>query len=760
MTSPFGPDVFGIPFPIAAAFLSVVLAVLAFAVGWAVGRRWRGAGLRALERGLRDLAAGDENAHVDVAADDPAARAAGHFRDVTRRLRERNGRAERRGVLLSEAGEQLGLARFTVTDKDLTVVAVTRGLAELRGLDIAEIEGRPLGEILAPGALDELRAVAAERRPFALDAELLHGGAAHVRGSWLAGPVELLAIAFEPVTPPPVPVEPAAPVSEGWAGLAAARLAEILAALPEGVLVVSEGRITVANGEARRWLGEAIVGTLLKDLVQAEDLLLVLDRVGRAAGGERVESVACRLLPPLPGLAPRDVELFASGISGAPAAAAIVLRDLGPERRADRRARIHEARLLSVIDAVEDGLVMFTVPPVSGSPWRVGLVNRRTLELFALDGSATRGAPEEEFRALVAHRFRDPAAFAALLEGAAADPERVHEATLDLAGPGAPTVELVLRPVLGLEGELLGRLLVLRDITRHAEVERQLVADAAALGRSRESLQRAYEQLTLVNRDLEKKTGELDRLNRELVELDRARAQLLGDVSHELQTPLVSIRGYCQMILEGRLGKINDEQRRGLEVALRNVDRMVELINNLLSLARSERDTPLAAQPIDPGEVIAEVVERQHDAAQRKGVSIEVDNVDPGARMMAEREGLVQVLDNLIGNGIKFNRAGGRVLVGVHPGPSGYVKLEVSDTGIGIPQEEHQRIFERFYRGRGAAGTQGSGIGLATVKNIVQRHGGALELQSSIGQGTLIRILWPRASAASGQPTPPSTAAV
>jgi hypothetical protein len=210
---------------------------------------------------------------------------------------------------------------------------------------------------------------------------------------------------------------------------------------------------------------------------------------------------------------------------------------------------------------------------------------------------------------------------------------------------------------------------------------------------------------------------------------------------------LVSIRGYTQMILEGRLGRINDEQRRGLEVALRNVDRMVDLINKLLGLARAEAGAPVQPTAVDPGEIAAEVLERHQAAARRRTVQLEAHIEEPGARVAAEREGLVQVLDNLVGNAIKFNRAGGRVLVSVQAGQPGFIRLDVSDTGVGIPPEEQGRVFERFYRGRGAAGAPGSGIGLATVKTIVTRHGGTIELESTPGQGSVFRVLWPRFAA-------------
>jgi signal transduction histidine kinase len=202
------------------------------------------------------------------------------------------------------------------------------------------------------------------------------------------------------------------------------------------------------------------------------------------------------------------------------------------------------------------------------------------------------------------------------------------------------------------------------------------------------------------------------------------------------------------MILEGRLGRVNDEQRRGLEVALRNVERMVEMIGNLLGLARAERSSPLEGEPVELAGALHDALERAHAAAVRRGVRLEMRPVPAGLSVLAEREAFGQVLDNLLGNAIKFNRSGGSVSVAVRPGPGDAVTLEVTDTGIGIAPDERERIFERFYRGRGAAATPGTGIGLALVRSVVLRHGGRVEVESAPGQGSTFRVTWPRILAA------------
>lgn len=736
---------------------AALLLVAFFLAGYRSGRKARPRGFAEIERTLEEFLAGRWDAEPKVDREAAESRAAGLLADLGRYLREQVLVRERRTARLGQALETLPGGGLVLLDHELLVLQGSAGIGRLTGLDTADLVGLRAEALFSPETWKEFLPglIEARRtgqpREAALILEKSAEGPRAVRaiGWGIPAPVEGAALWLEsapaaaieapPAAPPPPPASPDS--GEGMA-----RVQGVLEALADGVLVVSQGEIVEANRAALRLLGEMPAGTRLKDLLDAEDLLLVLDRVHRAGAGEPVDPMTCRLLPVERGKRPCQVELAAARVAGAARpAVAITVRDLAPEQRARRHAVLHEARLMTVLDAVADGLVLLAPLGAGPSAWRVSLANRRALALLGIDGSAILGAPEDEFLALVAHRFRDPAGFAALCSRPAGETAEPRGAVLDLAGTPLRTLEALQCPVHDPAGETVGRLLVLRDITHHRELERRLEADAAQIGRSREALQQAYEELGAVNRDLEHKSAELDRLNQELVGLDQARAQLLADVSHELQTPLVSIRGYTQMILEGRLGRINDEQRRGLEVALRNVDRMVEMITNLLALARSESAGPAALEPVDPAQVLAEIVDRHEGPAAARSVKIETRGaIEAGLRILAERDGFARMLDNLVSNAVKFNRPGGKVTVTLRGGPDQFLLIEVGDTGIGIPPEEQSRLFERFFRGRAAAGTPGSGIGLATVHNLVQRHGGRIEVDSAPGKGTTFRVFWPR----------------
>ncbi len=725
-----------------------VAAALLLAVGWWFGRRSRPRALRRVEDALADLVEG-RAPELDIVPGEPDERALHQVDALTNLLADRRGPRERRLGRFGQAVEALSGRGLLLLDRNLVAAAVGEPIARVVGEPPSELEGRKGELFFSPESWPGLAAALLDARRSGngstVRAVLRRAGGPGVPATVLFGaiddPIEGIALWIEPEL---------SALGRESPEEALERTRAILDAVSDGVIVVLNGRVAEANPRAERWFGAAIGDRLLRDLVDAGSVFIVLDAAARAEAGSAVEPVRVRLQPVAPSLRPREVivEAAPADFGGRPAAV-LTVRDAAPDLGARRRAAVHEARLTSVLDAVSEGVAWLAPVGKEARAWRVGFANRRLGQLLGAAAGSALGASEEEMQALLAHRFRDPAAFLTFLERAAASPAAEHAALLETREPDARSVEIGARPVFGEEGELLGRLLVVRDVTRHREAERRFEADAAAMARSREALQRAYEELSAVHRDLERKSAELDRLNRELTELDHARAQLLTDVSHELQTPLVSIRGYTQMVLDGRLGRVNDEQRRGLEVALRNVDRMVEMIGNLLTLARAERATPLEPEIVDLADELHDALECHQSAAIRRGVQLEARPALPGLTVLAEREGLARVLDNLLANAIKFNRAGGRVSVSIQPGPGDAATIEVADTGIGIPPEEQSRIFDRFYRGRGTAGMPGTGIGLAMVKSVVERHGGRIELESAPGKGSTFRVRWPRSAGAS-----------
>ena len=224
--------------------------------------------------------------------------------------------------------------------------------------------------------------------------------------------------------------------------------------------------------------------------------------------------------------------------------------------------------------------------------------------------------------------------------------------------------------------------------------------------------------------------------------LQSARSEFTANVTHELKTPLTSIKGFTDMMASG-LVKDPEDQKRFITMIGVEVDRLVELINDVLKL--SELESVAMPQPDDRASVLAvagEAREFLKPMAERAGVTVSLAGVETQVAMAPGR--LRELLTNLMENGIKYNEPGGRVDVGVRQ-TDGRVFITVADTGIGIPKEAQERVFERFYRvdkGR-ARKTGGTGLGLAIVKHITQLYGGAVTLESEPGQGTTLTLEFP-----------------
>jgi signal transduction histidine kinase len=249
---------------------------------------------------------------------------------------------------------------------------------------------------------------------------------------------------------------------------------------------------------------------------------------------------------------------------------------------------------------------------------------------------------------------------------------------------------------------------------------------------------------TRARREREELVAELEARNERLSELDRLKDEFVALVSHELRTPLTSIRGYLELVLEGDAGDLNDEQRQFLGVVERNAHRLLALVGDLLFLAQMEAGKlSLEVGAVDLSAIAAESVETARPLAEEKDVTLTLAT-GPLALIAGDRARLAQLLDNLISNGIKFTPSGGRVDVRVR-GQRGNAVIEVRDTGMGIPADEQQHLFERFFRTSRATeqAIPGTGLGLAISKAIVHGHGGRITLTSEEGAGTTFRISIP-----------------
>ena len=238
----------------------------------------------------------------------------------------------------------------------------------------------------------------------------------------------------------------------------------------------------------------------------------------------------------------------------------------------------------------------------------------------------------------------------------------------------------------------------------------------------------------------------------QLVEADRARRQLLADVSHELMTPLTAIRGYAETLALPQFVPATKEGQRAVKVIQEEGERIERLVKDLLDLARFEAGgLSLEQDNVDVDELFERVAERHAKAAEDKGVTIAIDPHEDDIRMVGDPMRLEQVVQNLAANALRHTAPGGRVRLGARR-DGGNIRLTVTDNGLGIASEHLPHVFDRFYKadrsrvqppGGGVEGAGGSGLGLSIVKAIVERHGGTVSARSRQGVETVFEIVLP-----------------
>ena len=253
-------------------------------------------------------------------------------------------------------------------------------------------------------------------------------------------------------------------------------------------------------------------------------------------------------------------------------------------------------------------------------------------------------------------------------------------------------------------------------------------------------------------RDVSKRKALEDGLKRqvaELQQLDQLKSDLVSTVSHELRTPLSSLIGHVEMLGDGDLGDLTSDQRWAVQAIDRNSQRLLSLIEDLLTLARIETGgfgLTLAATDVAP--LIEEVEAAIGPMAAARSVDLGF-HVDPGvAPLMADRSGVERVLMNLLTNAVKFTPEQGTVRLRVASDET-HATFSVSDTGIGMSAEDQERLFTRFFRSTTATSMaiQGTGLGLAIAKKIVDDHGGTIAVESVVGAGTTVTFTIPLISA-------------
>ncbi len=285
---------------------------------------------------------------------------------------------------------------------------------------------------------------------------------------------------------------------------------------------------------------------------------------------------------------------------------------------------------------------------------------------------------------------------------------------MDIVGGDGRSVPIMTcgAPLRAADGTIIGSVEVLRDVTRMKSVT--------------EELQRANAELGLANVELKK--------------LDKLKTDFINIASHELRTPLTSIMGFTEFVADEMLGELNAGQKDALSKVLSNSDRLVRLINNILDISVIQAGgLELKLDELDLSELIRDIVADMGALAEKKNISCTIEIPDHLV-VGGDSDRLEQVVANLIGNAIRFTPDGGSVsITGVDGGD--WIRVAVSDTGIGITPEDLPHVFEEFWQ---VEKSKGMGLGLAIVANIIHRHGGVVWASSEAGCGSTFAFKMPK----------------
>ena len=252
---------------------------------------------------------------------------------------------------------------------------------------------------------------------------------------------------------------------------------------------------------------------------------------------------------------------------------------------------------------------------------------------------------------------------------------------------------------------------------------------------------RADEQLRLLN-------DELREQSRKALEATRLKSEFLANMSHELRTPLNAVVGFGELLHDGRVGPVSDEQKECLSDILTSARHLLRLINDILDLSKVEAGRmEFHPEPTDPAAVVAEVCDIVRSLAARKRIVIGVETDSTLGPVVVDPIKLKQILYNYVSNALKFTPDGGRVTVRVRPEGSADFRVEVEDDGVGVRPEDMGRLFVEFQQLDSGSGKkhEGTGLGLALTKRIVEAQGGRVGAESS-GKGSLFYAVLPRGS--------------
>lgn len=375
----------------------------------------------------------------------------------------------------------------------------------------------------------------------------------------------------------------------------------------------------------------------------------------------------------------------------------VVLRDITERKRSEKL--LFSKNLFDMIKSASfDGII------VSNEKGKILSINEKCLELFGME-KRPENLVGETFIKSASKVVKSPRVFLKRLKGLLKNKKSRTREEVPL-NDGRTLVEYS-APLKSFDGKFFGRMWFLRDITYRKKAENKL--------------KETYEKL---------------------VELDEAKDRFLTMVSHELRTPLFPAKGYVESLLSGDLGELSGKQKEALKTAHKNLERLLELVEDILVMSRLE-NKKLKFYPVefDLDKLLRELVSNYEPEAEAKGLELSYKG-KRNAGVKADPERIERAVKNLVDNAIRFTESGG-IAVTLSSTKKG-LKVLVTDTGIGISDEHLPHVFDRFFQANlPPTGKKGAGLGLPLTKAIIEQHGGEMLVKSEPGKGTSIGFILP-----------------
>ena len=266
-------------------------------------------------------------------------------------------------------------------------------------------------------------------------------------------------------------------------------------------------------------------------------------------------------------------------------------------------------------------------------------------------------------------------------------------------------------------------------------------------GRLQQQLAQDRNEQRLLREQLARQNLEVAAANAELRRLDSLKSQFVSIAAHELRTPLSSIHGYVEMLLDGDLGQLTEQQRESLEIIERSAGRLMGITRNLLDLTRIEAGKILLVlRAVDLGALVRAVVEEYEPELAERDHRVSIEQARGLPRALCDEARAAQIVGNLLSNAAKYALPGGAVRVRLDRDErEGFLRVSVADEGPGISPEDQERLFTRFFRGESArqSGAPGTGLGLHITRSLVELHGGRIWLESRPGAGSTFYSTFP-----------------